>query len=266
MKINGILRKMRTDMHGETSHYFLRVGDEEVNINSYIGKEISLEFTHEIFCVKCGRKTNKSFAQGFCYPCFQTAPETEDCVLRPELCRAHVGIARDMDYAEKHCLIPHYVYLADTGALKVGVTRSTQIPTRWIDQGAERAVIIAETPNRYTAGLVEVELKKHMSDKTNWRKMLTEHEVSDKLIVEKANSIPELLSESLQNYLLSSWNVQKISFPGKACTEKIASYNFDKQDVVCGILQGVKGQYLIFEGNMVINIRKFGGYHIIFEA
>ncbi len=266
MRINGILRKMHANMHGETPHYFLRVGDEEVDINSYIGKEISLEFTHEIFCIKCGRKTYKSFAQGFCYPCFQTAPETEECVFKPELCRAHVGVARDMNYAETHCLIPHYVYLADTGALKVGVTRSTQIPTRWIDQGAERAVIIAETPNRYTAGLVEVDLKTHMSDKTNWRKMLMEHSVTDVPILEKAESIHSLLSESLRSYLVSSVDIHQISFPGRACDGKISSLHFDKQSVVHGVLKGIKGQYLIFDENKVINIRKFGGYHIIFEA
>ncbi|MFO7867885.1 MAG: DUF2797 domain-containing protein [Bacteroidales bacterium] len=266
MKIEGILRKMRVEMPDEKPLYYLRVGDEEIDLQFFIGKEISLDFTGDIFCVKCGRKTKTSFAQGFCYPCFKTAPETEECVLKPELCMAHKGIARDMEYAETHCLIPHYVYLADTGAIKVGVTRSTQIPTRWIDQGAERAVIIAETPNRYTAGLVEVDLKKHMSDRTNWRKMLTEHDVSDGPVLEKAREIPDVISDFLSEYLLHSYSVQNIMYPGKACTGKVSSCNFDKQPLVQGVLQGIKGQYLIFEGNRVLNIRKFGGYTIVFSA
>ncbi|HID03899.1 MAG TPA: DUF2797 domain-containing protein [Desulfobacterales bacterium] len=33
-------------------------------------RELHIEFLGEINCVKRGRKTNKSSAQGFCYPCF----------------------------------------------------------------------------------------------------------------------------------------------------------------------------------------------------
>ena len=110
--------------------YSMNTGSEEINMNLLLGKKLSIHYLHKINCIKCGRLTKTSFAQGYCYPCFISAPETEDCVLRPELCKAHEGLARDMDYAAGHCLIDHFVYLAISGGLKVGVTRNTQIPVR----------------------------------------------------------------------------------------------------------------------------------------
>ena len=139
--------------------YFLPIGENKIFMNELIGRKIEFSFNGQINCIKCGRLTNKSFHQGYCFRCFRTAPETEECVLRPELCRAHEGIARDIEFAKNHCLKDHYVYLALTSGLKVGVTRKTQIPTRWIDQGATEAIIIAQTPNRYLAGVIEVNLK-----------------------------------------------------------------------------------------------------------
>lgn len=70
-------------------------------------------------------KKSKSFAQGYCFPCFQRTPETEECVLRPELCKANEGVARDIDFAKEHCLIDHFVFLSYTINIKVRVTLNT---------------------------------------------------------------------------------------------------------------------------------------------
>ena len=158
MRYNGTLLKMETKLVNPIE-YELPSGDELIYMNPLIGKYIALKWLKEIYCVACGRKTNKSFAQGFCYPCFLNAPETSECIFRPELCRAQDGIARDMEWAENHCLQDHIVYLAISSGIKVGVTRSGQIPTRWIDQGAWQAIKLAKTPNRYTAGLIPEILK-----------------------------------------------------------------------------------------------------------
>ena len=171
MRYNGTLLKMETKL-ANPIEYELPIGDELVYMNHLIGKYIAFKWLKEIYCVVCGRKTNKSFAQGFCYPCFLNAPETSECIFRPELCQAQDGIARDMEWAENHCLQEHFVYLAISSGVKVGVTRSGQIPTRWIDQGAWQTIKLAKTPNRYTAGLIEVALKEHISDRTNWQRML----------------------------------------------------------------------------------------------
>ena len=167
----GIIEKMRTHLE-DPVQYELPMGKDMIPMNELIGRYILFKWEGEINCISCGRNTNKSFAQGFCYPCFINAPETSECILRPQLCQAHEGIARDMDWAEQHCLQSHFVYLAISSNAKVGVTRSIQIPTRWIDQGAWQAIKLAKTPNRYIAGLIEVALKEHISDRTQWQRML----------------------------------------------------------------------------------------------
>ena len=261
MNAVGNLKKMKVIPDNPVS-YILELGESEILMTDFIGKNIRFEFHDEINCMKCGKKTKKSFAQGYCYPCFISIPETEECVLRPELCLAHEGISRDMEYAKQHCLNDHFVYLAVSSGLKVGVTRSSQIPTRWIDQGASKAIKLAKTPNRYTAGLIEVELKIYMADKTNWRNMLTNKiDQSADLFVEKHKAI-NLLNSDLKTYIDPDNQVYEFYYPVNEYPEKVASLNFDKTPVVEGILNGIKGQYLLFDNNKVINIRKFGGYKV----
>jgi hypothetical protein len=261
MKATGNIRKMVSVLSDQVQ-YQLPLGDTTIAVNELIGSGIELEFQGKINCIRCGRETRKSFAQGYCYPCFITAPETEECVLRPELCRAHEGIARDMEYATAHCLIEHVVYLSLTSGLKVGVTRNTQVPTRWIDQGAVAAIELARTRNRYEAGLIEVALKSMIDDKTNWRKMLTEIDPDGINLMDEKIRISALLPGELRSFVSDNQRVTRIEYPVEAYPDKVKSYNFDKDPVVTGILSGVKGQYLIFREGGVINMRKFGGYMI----
>lgn len=256
----GMIRKMRTEMD-EPVRYYLPIGMNELHMNDLIGKSIHMQYTGEIHCIRCGRKTSRSFAQGYCYPCFTTAPETEECVLRPELCQAHLGISRDMDYARNHCLIEQVVYLSLTSNLKVGVTRNTQIPTRWIDQGAIKAIELARTPNRYIAGQVEVALKSHIKDKTNWRAML-KNDVPEIDLLSSKKKIATLLASEWIQYLSKDDTILSFRYPVKSYPDKVGSLNFDKDPLVEGILTGIKGQYLMFDSNKVINVRKFGGYSI----
>ncbi len=259
-----ILRKMHVE-NDDTVRYSLRVDEESFLLNPVIGKHLTFRFMNEIICLNCGNRTKKSFGQGYCYPCFQSIPETEECVLRPELCRAHEGVARDMEFAKSHCLIDHYVYLANTGVLKVGVTRHHQVPTRWIDQGATEAIILAKTPNRYLAGTIEVALKSVLSDKTNWQKMLAGEAFPIDLLSEK-NRVAELLPFDLQEYLEFDDNIWHIHYPVNKYPIKIKSINLEKTADVSGILAGMKGQYLIFDDGRVFNIRKHGGFKVQIEV
>ena len=261
MESTGNIRKMEA-IYEDVIKYQLPLGEQKVEMNRLIGTEISMEFQEQIHCIRCGRKTRKSFAQGYCYPCFTTAPETEECVLRPELCRAQDGVARDMEYAKRHCLIEHVVYLSLTSGLKVGVTRNTQVPTRWIDQGAIRAIELARTPNRYSAGLLEVTMKAHVNDKTNWRKMLSGSDPGGADLLETKKRLTELVPDALLPFVTSNNHVLELVYPVSQYPEKIKSLNFDKVPHVSGVLTGIKGQYLMFEDNSVMNMRKFGGYQI----
>lgn len=263
MKIRGNLHKMRAILNNPVK-YYLSLGETEIEMNTLIGAEIKLHFLHQINCIKCGRKTSKSFFQGYCFPCFRSTPETEECVLRPELCRAHEGIARDMDYAREHCLNDHFVYLSFTSGVKVGVTRQSQIPTRWIDQGAIAAIPIAKTPNRFTAGLIEVALKKHFADKTNWRNMLKGAVLNVDLKKER-NRVQSYLSPELSTYFIEDGKLSEIQYPVNNSPEKITSINLDKVPYISDILTGIKGQYLIFQSNSVLNVRTHGGYLVELE-
>lgn len=259
MQITGQIRKMKAQL-GDTVQYSLPIGDEEIGMNQFIGQEIQLKFENKIECVKCGRETVKSFNQGFCYPCFKNAPEAADWFIHPEKSQAHLGIEeRDLAYEEKVQLQPHVVYLSLTSGVKVGVTRATQVPTRWIDQGAVQAIKLAQTPNRYLAGMIEVSLKDHMADKTNWRNMLMNiHPDVD--LAEKKEFTKTLVPEEYHEYIVEQNEVLDINFPVTNYPVKVKSIGFDKVPEYTGVLKGIKGQYLLFENGIVLNIRKHGGY------
>ena len=246
--------------------YELPIGNEQVSMNKLIGKYIILKYENQINCIACNRKTNKSFAQGFCYPCFINSPETSECILRPELCQAQDGIARNMEWAEKHCLQNHFVYLAISSGVKVGVTRSEQIPTRWIDQGAWKAIKFSKTPNRYLAGLIEVALKEHISDRTHWQRMLKNQLIENVNLLDEKKKMINHLSDELKIYVSKENQITEIKYPVKKYPEKVKSLSFDKMHEIKGKLSGIKGQYLIFDNGEVLNIRKHNGYEVTLEC
>ncbi|MCD4794443.1 MAG: DUF2797 domain-containing protein [Bacteroidales bacterium] len=250
---------MRTELK-DSVNYFLSGSNEKIFMNGLIGKEFEIVWQEKIECVACGNSTKKSFAQGHCYPCFISVPETAPCILRPELCEAHKGIARDIEWSQKNCLTDHYVYLALTSGLKVGVTRSSQIPARWMDQGAIKAIKLAKTPNRYTAGMIETQLKKYISDRTSWQKMLKNEVDREINLIEKKTEIYELIDPGYRQYIDTDNTITEINYPVIKYPEKVKSINLDKSIRFKGKLTGIKGQYLIFEDGSVINIRKYGGY------
>ncbi len=272
MKATGVLRKMETSLTsdpkagGKMVHYKLPLGEKLLEVDGLLGKKVQLRYEGEIHCMNCGQLTKKSFGQGYCYPCFISIPQTDACVMRPELCQAHLGISRDMKWSETHCLQNHYVYLALSSGLKVGVTRSSQIPTRWIDQGAWRAIKLAKTPNRHLAGVIEVALKEIMDDKTNWRQMLTgDPDASIDLLLAKDEAAGHL-SDELQDYVTVDDEITEIHYPVSGYPSKVKSINLDKDPEYEGVLTGIKGQYLIFDEGFVINIRKYGGYLVSLEV
>lgn len=261
MRALGILDKMPTTFVNPVQ-YFLNLGDDKILMNDLIGQQISLRHTGNIYCGICAKKTYKSFGEGLCYNCFMNAPENAECILRPELCRAHEHIGRDVEWEIKHHLQPHFVYLALVNETKVGVTRETQIPTRWIDQGANKAIILAETPYRQLAGKIEVALKEYLTDKTHWMKMLKNDFNRDIDLLKEKERIENLLPEDLKEYISPNNEVLELTYPVLEYPTKVSSTGFDKQKEINSKLVGIRGQYLILEGGQVINIRKHSGYEV----
>jgi hypothetical protein len=262
--MKGQLHKMRV-VHENPIHYYLEL-EESILLNEYIGKRIKLSWQGIIQCVSCQKVTKSSFGQGFCYKCFTESAQAAPCIIRPELCRAHLGEGRDIAWEEANHNQPHVVYLAQSDIAKVGVTRNTQIPIRWIDQGAVAAIKVAETPNRYLAGVLEVALKDHFSDKTNWQRMLR-NEIDESIdLIEEKWQLEGLLPDDLLQYFTEDDAIESFEYPVNNYPQKIKSVALEKTNFVEGILQGIKGQYLLFDGDRVINLRKYSGYMIEFEG
>ncbi|MBR9829992.1 MAG: DUF2797 domain-containing protein [Oceanospirillales bacterium] len=266
--LSGHLRKMHTRLDTPVS-YQLPLGDTLVDLNDHIGQPITLTFTGVINCLHCGRKTKKSFSQGFCYPCFTRLPQCDSCIVKPEKCHFHEGTCRDPAWGERHCFQPHVVYLANSSGIKVGITRGEQVPTRWMDQGAIQALPILEVDNRLHSGLIEQIIAAHVSDKTNWRTML-KGQVEPLDLLQERDRLLDLCALQLdalrQQYGEDAIrrldaDVVDIEYPVLEYPSKIATHNFDKNPDVSGVLMGIKGQYLILDTG-VINIRKFAAYHV----
>jgi hypothetical protein len=274
----GNILKMQTTLGDSAGNqpvqYQLPIGEKLLAMNAHIGETIKLTYHGEINCIACGRKTKKSFAQGHCYPCFRSLASCDMCIMKPETCHYAQGTCRQPEWGESHCFIPHYVYLANSSGIKVGITRGTQIPTRWMDQGATQALAVFQVATRLQSGLVEVALKQHVSDRTDWRKMLKADAepldlkaLRDELLDKCSNELAVIKSEQGiteqddTTIQAIDEDVVEINYPVLAYSEKIKSLNFDKQPEIEGVLKGIKGQYLLLDSG-VLNIRKFSGYNI----
>jgi len=251
------LKKMRTE-NLQPINYFLDVESGFLHLNQLLGKTIRVEHSGSQ-CLNCGL-SKPIFRQGHCQSCFFDSPATGDWIMRPELSKAHLGQEdRDLEYESKMQLQPHTVYLALSSHLKVGVTRKSQLPTRWIDQGAHQATVILEVPNRYLAGVGEVALKNFFSDKTNWRKMLQNN--AEAVDWEKARNLAiDSIPNDLKSYVVrETTEIQSLTFPVLQYPEKVKSLNLSKTPLYQGKLMGIKGQYLIFEDATVFNVRSNEG-------
>jgi hypothetical protein len=266
---SGTVRKMHTQLNAPVS-YELPLGDVQVPMNELIGSRLEIQHTGLINCTHCGRKTKKSFSQGYCYPCFQKLAQCDTCIMSPQKCHYHLGTCREPEWGEANCMVDHFVYLANSSGVKVGITRGTQVPTRWMDQGAIQALPIFRVSTRIQSGLVEVIFGEHISDKTNWRTMLKGAvdpidltAERDRLLEACAENISALQAEHGLNAIqvLDSEKQVEISYPVTEYPVKVSSFNLDKEPVAGGRLMGIKGQYLIFDA-AVINMRKYGGYEL----
>ena len=265
----GALSKMGTRLE-QPVQYSLRLGEQDLDLNALLGQGVRLEYLGAIHCSHCGRKTKKSFSQGYCYPCFSKLAQCDTCIMSPERCHYAAGTCREPAWGEQFCMTDHVVYLANSSGAKVGITRATQVPTRWIDQGATQALPIMRVATRQQSGLVEDVLRSQVTDRTNWRAML-KGEATSLDLAQLAGEIFEACHAGITTLQerfglqaiqpLSDLAVVDIAYPVLAYPAKVASFDLEKTPVVEGTLQGIKGQYLIFDTG-VINIRKFTAYQL----
>jgi hypothetical protein len=260
-------------MLGDPVIYSLITPAGALDLSSFVGKHFTVRATGRLTCILCGREVRKFYGQGMCFPCLQNAPEASECIVRPELCRAHVGEGRDPDWEIAHHATEHIVYLSRTSSatatstgIKVGVTRSTQVPARWIDQGAVAAIPIARVPYRQLAGQIEVDLKRSLADRTDWRGMLRSVVPDANDLSTLRDSLPQILNGSLLPYLVLDEEPTIMHYPVLGYPAKCTSVQLAKTPEVSGRLVGIKGQYLIWEDGRVLNVRNHCGYHVTVEC
>lgn len=270
MAARAVPSEAGADRCADTVQYDLILDQQAIPLTPLIGKTVRLEYVGDIHCCHCGRKSKKSFGQGYCYPCFSKLAQCDSCMMSPEKCHFHLGTCREPEWAKQVCFNEHIVYLANSSGIKVGITRATQVPTRWLDQGATQALPIARVATRKQSGLIEDCLRQDIADKTNWRAMLKGNAEAVDLEVER-DRLFDLFSPQL-NSIIANENPGDIellyesddyafNFPVEQFPTKITSFNLDKNPLVEGTLQGIKGQYLLLDTG-VINIRKFTSYSV----
>ncbi len=269
MKFTGNIRKMQSELGKEVNYtlplYDILEPNYVVELNQLVGQKVRITFENAIHCVVSGKKITKTFGDGMSYDAFMTSPLASPSIIRPELSRIHEGIAlRDYEWEMAHHMQPHYVYLSNTSGLKVGVTRTTQVPTRWIDQGASQAIVLAETSYRQAAGLIEIALKDYLADKTNWQLMLKGEPVWMDLEKER-DYYSNLLPEDLRKWIKTDSVDTLIKYPVLTYPEKVKSLKLDSMPEIEGTLTGIKGQYLMLDYSNVLNLRSHSGYRISME-
>ncbi|MFG0401223.1 DUF2797 domain-containing protein [Pseudomonas hunanensis] len=266
----GSLSKMAVSLQAPVVQYSFRLDDTQVPVNPMIGQRLRLEYLGAIHCSHCGKRTKTSFSQGYCYPCMTKLAQCDVCIMAPEKCHYDAGTCREPSWGEQFCMTDHIVYLANSSGIKVGITRATQLPTRWLDQGASQALPIMRVATRQQSGLVEDVLRSQVPDRTNWRALLKgDAEVLDLPAIREqvfeacADGLRELQGrfglQAIQP--LPDAEVVQMNYPVEAYPKKIVSFNLDKDPVAEGTLLGIKGQYLIFDTG-VINIRKYTAYQL----
>lgn len=254
------------------AQYFLRAGDKELALNDFLGKRIRLKFLARISCSHCGRVTPKSYSQGYCYPCFRKLAACDMCIVKPSQCHFAAGTCREPEWAATHCMTQHVVYLANSTGIKVGITRSSQMPTRWLDQGAIQALPLFQVESRRLSGLLEDMFAEHVTDRTQWQALLKSAgeslDISDwreRLLSMCASTLDDLQQQYPGQIQPWSGAEQRFDYPVQVWPEKIRSIDLEKAGELQGELQGIKGQYLILDCG-VINIRKYTSYHVEFSA
>ena len=273
----GDLRKMGVQLDGGRAVYHLRFeGEEPVPLDGLLGHRLCLRHTGVIRCIHCGRTTSRSFSQGYCFPCFKRLARCDLCIVQPSRCHYAEGTCREPEWADTHCMSEHWVYLANTSSLKVGLTRRGHVPVRWLDQGAVQALPILTAATRQVAGFLEQAcVQQGMRDSTNWRSMLRGGIAQLDLRVERERLLAAVAQKMEDIRIrfgaeafapLPEAEPITIDYPFvQPPPAKPRSLSLDKQPQLEGVLHGAKGQYLVFDGG-VLNLRKFAGYHVELDA
>jgi hypothetical protein len=242
--------------------YYLELNNNFLFLNTLMNKKIFIYYIHNR-CIKC-KKKNSIYKNGYCYTCFLNHPKNYIGIIKPERCTSHLNIENKNIFFEKQIeLQNHIVYLSITSQIKIGVTREKTFYHRMIEQGASKAIQIAKTPNRYYAGSIEVHMKKYIPDKTNYKIMLTKNNEEIYDLINYKFYLKNKFSKKLINFFLEHKNnIYHFFYPIIKYPITIKNINLYNENLLNKRLIGLKGNYLIFDNGVVLNIKNHIGYYV----
>ena len=113
----------------------------------------------------------------------------------------------------------------------------------------EKTILV--DPGNYHIGFYSM-LKRALNSKN-----LTYEDID---MIKTKKEISNLVPREYQQYLNNDNKIISFNYPMLKAPEKIKSINLEKTPHFNGELTGIKGQYLIFNNEHVINVRKYTGY------
>ena len=95
---------------------------------------------------------------------------------------------------------------------------------------------------------------------------MLKNEINHELdLLNEKGKVEDLLPFDMRDFVSMDDTIISLKYPVEKYPAKVKSVSFDKTPSVRGKLAGIKGQYLIFDDDRVLNIRKHTSYEIEFS-
>jgi len=257
---------------GTPSLYFIN-SNATLNCDGLVGESLRVTLHEEHVCANCGEKLSES-KYSVCYDCKQRPPFTQ-CIKTPGTDCTNADCPFP-DYKRDACDHTYVVYLVTKGDVKVGISRSDRRLQRWAEQGASHAIVVAETPNRKSAGLIEEALSDRFETQSSssWYEPRTSP-VED--LVEATRTAPEYIPDDSRLYACLTLNDldetviadRVVSIPHRA-TGVDHAHGVTRPELAVGdsgegTILGVRGS-VILTNSFALNLKKRQGYCATIET
>ena len=243
--------------------YALLLDEQRISLSAQVGQSIRLKFLGQSTCGNCHVSVNKLEGGGYCKNCFFSLARCDRCFVSPERCHFAQGTCREPQWGESYCMQPHVVYLANSSGPKVGITRADRNFYRWLSQGAVQGMVIAHAKTRRDAGLLEVAIKSKVSDKTNWRRMVSMQPQNLDLL-QLARQLQSAIELPEGTQWVSAMIGHDLAYPIQSHAPAQRLIISETNPELLDNLHGIKGQYLLLSQG-AFNVAAHGGMTVEVE-
>jgi len=245
---------------------YLADTDGPIDLAGLVGDEIRVDIQPGFRCQHCGDQADNSP----CQEC-QSKPPFQQCVFTPGTSCTYQDCPFP-SFKRRSCAHNFVVYLVAKDSVKAGITQADRAVSRWAEQGATHGMIIARTPNRRVAGIVEDALETVVSTESTkeWYEPLDEPKHA---LMEAVDSCRDALTEPLKPFstlptdetALKDRIVQvPVHFTGDDATVRTLPEISVDEGLQSAVL-GVRGQIVATE-DAVVNFDHLKGKQVTVEA